>query len=186
MAILQVSSKPAADAATEETYRKTQAALLRSRFVVAMALRRPGIADLKTVKEQQDPAEWLFRTLDVVTPDNSELIQVRLRGDDPAEIAKILGAVTAVYLEDLVQKDRDERRAKTDALEKKFKEVQSELRRKREQLEELERTVAPVDELEIGWLQGDLDGLRSEATSVRIALRAVDAEIAVTDASITR
>ncbi len=183
VAFLQFRSAPGDDGAAAAALRKTQVGLLKSPIVLMAALRRPGIADLKTVRKQENSMEWLSGALDVVTPENSEVIQVRLRGDDPGEIAKILNAVTTAYLDDVVRLDRATRQSRQDALEKKYKELQADLRKQKEELLAIERTAAHRDELETGWLEGDLVGLRSEVASVRAALRAVEADIAVAAAA---
>jgi len=183
VAWLQVRSEPEEDAAAAEAYRKKQIALLTSPFVVNAALRKPRIADLKTVRMHDDPATWLSGAIDVVSSDESEVIQVRLRGDDPIEIAMIVNAVTAAYLDDAVRKDRTERESRYDVLVTKFKEVMSELKQERDRSEALELAVKGGEGAEAGWLERDLEGFSTELTSVRVALRSVEADIAAATAT---
>jgi uncharacterized protein involved in exopolysaccharide biosynthesis len=73
------------DNAEYEAYRKTQLQLMKSPFVLTSALRRPGIAELPTVREEIDPVDWLARSIQITAPMDSEVVQVRLRGKKAAD-----------------------------------------------------------------------------------------------------
>ena len=170
-----------------EAYRKTQVALMKSPFVMTSALRRPGIADLELIREQdEDPVGWLTRSIQVTAPMESEVVQVRLRGKNASDVAKIVNAVTACYLEDIVNKERTESLGRRDALEKKYKENVAEMREQRETFNTLARTLGTGNSAEVmtqrALLLDHLGTLRAQLTQTQRDLTAIDAELAIIDA----
>lgn len=175
------------DGGEYESYRKTQVALIKSPFVLTSALRRPGIADLTTLREErEDPVGWLTRSVQVTAPMESEVVQVRLRGEHAADIAKIVNAVTSAYLEDIVNKERAENLGRRDALEKKYKENMAEMREMRETFNTLARTLGTRDSAEVATqrslLLDHLGTLRSQLSQSQRDLTAIDAELSILDA----
>jgi capsular exopolysaccharide synthesis family protein len=72
------------DNAEYESYRKTQVQLIKSPFVLMSALRRPGIAELKTLRdEKQDQVGWLARNIQV---------ELRRKRTEYNDLARTLGA----------------------------------------------------------------------------------------------
>ena len=176
---LRFHNDPVADPAARDAERATMLAMIKSPFVAAMALRRPGIADLQTVREQKDPATWLSGSLEVIARSDSEAVQIRLRGQRSADLARIVNAVAESFLEDATQKCLQEHRAQVDALKAKLEENQAELRAQREKIDALARTVEGPDMIDARLLERDLDALHGELTEVRGMLRAVTADIEV-------
>jgi len=175
------------DSGEYEAYRKTQVTLIKSPFVLTSAMRRPGIADLPTLREQkEDPVGWLTRSIQVSAPMESEVVQVRLRGEHAADIAKIVNAVTSSYLEDIVNKERAENLGRRDALEKKYKENMAEMREMRETFNTLARTLGTRDSSEVATqrslLLDHLGTLRSQLSQTQRDLTAIDAELSIIDA----
>ena len=175
------------DNAEYESYKKTQLALLRSPFVLQGALRKPGMDDLETLREVGvDPIGWLTHALQVTAPAESEVVQVRLRGKNPADIAKIVNAVVSSFLDDIVNKDRIERLGRRDALEKKFKENMAELRTRRETLNNLARTLGTRDSSEVatqrGLLMDHLSTVRHQLTQTQRSIAEIDAELSIAEA----
>lgn len=169
----------------QDQYRRTQMQLLKSPFVLNSALRRPGVADLPTIKEQVDPADWLAKNIVMSSPQESEVVTLRLRGPIAEDTAKILNAVTASYLDDIVNKDRADRLAKRDQLEKKFKESQAELRSRKEKFYEIARTTNSLSSSEVttnrALLMDQLAGIRSDIESAENDLARIDTELAIAD-----
>ena len=175
------------DGGEYEAYRKTQVTLIKSPFVLTSALRKPGISELETIREQdEDPVGWLSRSIQVSAPMESEVLQVRLRGEHPADIAKVVNAVTASYLDDIVNKERAENLGRRDALEKRYKENMAEMREMRETFNTLARTLGTRDSAEVatqrGLLLDHLGNLRSQLSQAQRDLTVIDAELAVLDA----
>ena len=167
-----------------EAYRKTQVALIKSPFVMTSALRRTGIADLELIQEQdEDPVGWLTRSIQVTAPMESEVVQVRLRGKNAADVAKIVNAVTSSYLEDIVNKERSEGLGRRDALEKKYKENVADMREQRETFNALARTLGTGNGAEVitqrALLLDHLGTLRAQLSQTQRDLTAIDAELAI-------
>jgi capsular exopolysaccharide synthesis family protein len=171
------------DSGEYDMYRRTQMQLLKSPFVINSALRSPGIAELRSLREERDPASWLSSSLQVFTPADSEVMQLKLMASTPEDAIKILNAVTAVYLDNIVNKDRTERLSKRDMLEKKFKENQAELRSRREVFNELAKTLGTRDSSEVSTqrslLLDHLQTLRSQVVRNQQDIRAIDTELSV-------
>jgi len=175
------------DTAEYESYKKTQLSLLKSPYVLQASLRKPGIDGLETLREAgSDPVDWLSRALMVTASPESEVVQVRLRGERAEEVAKILNAVITSFLDDIVNKDRTDRLGRRDALEKKFKENMAELRTRRETLNNLARTLGTRDSAEVatqrGLLMDHVNTLRGLLVQTQRDISAIDAELWIADA----
>ena len=140
----------ARDSLKYEVYRKTQVQLIKGPFVLLAALRQPGIADLETVKEHaKDPVGWLTRYLQVTAPMESEVIQVRLRGERPAELAQIVNAVVKSYLTEIGHKEKTRRMEHRDQIDSQFKENMREVRQKLQEYNDLAKTLGTSDSVEV-------------------------------------
>ncbi len=115
-ALLQVSSVPTALANQNNpnqartdfvTYLKTTSALLKSEFVLTAALRE--IKDLPTIKSQSDPIKYLDEELLVTWQDGSEVIRVSFKGHEPQDAKKIVDAVQKAFMNEVVQRDVQEK-----------------------------------------------------------------------------
>jgi hypothetical protein len=123
---------------------------LKSPFILASALRQPDIAALETVQnEEEDPMAWLVAALDVTAPEKTDLIRVGLRGERADDLQTIVEAVAQTFVTDVVESEKLIRRGRRDRLEKKLKELQTELRAKREARQALEKEASagkPADQ----------------------------------------
>ena len=116
-AVLQVDSRvPVVVFSTAETqnqaqdeykrYQKSQINLVRSRLVLVSALGQPGIDKFRTIREADDPVTWLKEHLEVSFINDSEILQIGLKGDYPEEMAAIVNAVREAYMEEVVNVER--------------------------------------------------------------------------------
>ena len=174
------------DSAEYEAYRKTQVQLIKSPLVLMAALRRTGVNSLQTVKGEQDKVGWLMRNVQVSAPMESEVLQIRLRGEDPREITTIVNAVTNAYLNDVVNKEKAERLARRDTLEKKYKENMADIRARLDTYHNLAKTLGTTDSTEVATqralLLDHLGTLRAQQTQLQRDIALIDAELAVMDA----
>jgi len=86
-----------------DTYRQTQMTYVTSHFVISAALRRPGIAQLKSVEDViGDPVAWLQDELSVSFPREGEIMQIALTLEDASDAQQLVDAVTTAYLEEIV------------------------------------------------------------------------------------
>jgi len=174
------------DSAEYEAYRKTQVQLIKSPYVLTAALRRPGISSLSTLADEKDPVRWMERHIQVTAPMESEVVQVRLRGEDPRAVTQIVNAVTTAYLNDIVNKEKTERLARRDALERKYKENMAEVRSRLETFNNLAKSLGTADSAEVATqralLLDHLGTLRAQVTQLQRDISLIDAELAVMDA----
>ena len=92
-----------------KSFQSSQLALINSALVLESALKRPGIAELPSVKAQADPLEWLESEIITEFPAGSELMEVSLAGVRADDLAPLVNAVTDSYLDEIVNKDERER-----------------------------------------------------------------------------
>src|SRR6185437_10591522 len=94
-----------------EVFLRSQAYLIKDRFVLNAALRSPEVAELSLVKEHTDPLQWLEKEIKVEFP-SPEFIHISLSGDRPTELLKLVSAVTQAYLDGVVNKEHNARHGK--------------------------------------------------------------------------
>ncbi len=90
--------------------RDAQPALMRSRLVLEVAIKRPGIAELTCLKNEEtddDKINWLMKNLEAGYLGSSEILQISITGRDPDELMKIVDAVRQAYMEAVVAKGRE-------------------------------------------------------------------------------
>jgi len=128
-----------------EVYKRSQQQRVVGRFVLSKALRQPGISHLKIVEEQIDPVKWLQEELSVRYPGSAEIMEVSLKGEDPSAIAKIVNAVTQAYMDEVVNKKKEEGVKDLEGLTKMQVAKDEDLRTKRKRLEDLARGQSSSD-----------------------------------------
>lgn len=115
-ALIQVSSVPTQianhnnpnQARTDfTTYLKTTATLLKSEFVLNAALR--DMRDVSTVREQKEPIKYLEEEVTVNWQDGSEVIRITFKGDRPNDTKKVVDAVQAAFMSEVVMTDVKEK-----------------------------------------------------------------------------
>jgi len=143
VAWLRVNRPAGSEEGRYETFERTRQKLiqrLESPLILVSVLRQPDIANLETVRnEKADPMAWLVAALDTTAPQKTDLIRVGLRGERADDLQQIVDAVAQTFVTDVVESEKTERLARRDQLEKKHKELQIELRAKREARRALEK-----------------------------------------------
>jgi len=92
-------------------FKETQAALIKSNFVVTAALRDNEINQLSMVKSdsrgmaRKQPVAWLAGAVNVM-PSETEIIFVSMQGRDKKQTEQILDGVINSYLREIVNKER--------------------------------------------------------------------------------
>ena len=174
------------DNAEYEAYRKTQVQLIKSPFVLTSALRRPGISSLSILSAEDDPVGYLMRNIQVSAPMESEVVQVRMRGEDAKEVTQIVNAVAQAYLSDVVNKEKSERLNRRDTLERKYKENMAEVRSSLDTYNNLAKSLGTADTAEVATqrslLLDHLGTLRAQLNQTQRDLTLIDAELAIMDA----
>ena len=109
-------------------HQQTQAGLIKSRFVLMVALRELRAAPLNLNDKHGDLLTLLEEELKVEPQDTSEMLRISLSGDDPAALAALVNAVTDAYLREVVNNERDKRKEHHDRLERSRNTVKRTLR----------------------------------------------------------
>jgi capsular exopolysaccharide synthesis family protein len=116
------------------TYQRTQAARLKSRFVLNAALKRDEVKNLRVLSEQADPLAWLESEIKVEYNEGSEILTVSLSGAEPDEMVALVNAVTQAYLKEIIDVERKQRSERVEQLEDVHVKSKEKLRAKREAL----------------------------------------------------
>ncbi|HEY2827122.1 MAG TPA: polysaccharide biosynthesis tyrosine autokinase [Pirellulales bacterium] len=132
------------DAPEYESYRKTQAARIRSPLVLQAALNKEGIESLPVLRAEPEPRRFLEDEIIVVAPPDSELLQIKMRGKDPQQLVKIVNAVKDSYVDNVVEVENRNNQSKLKLYETRLSELKNDISAKRDRLTELQkRTNSP-------------------------------------------
>jgi polysaccharide biosynthesis transport protein len=150
-AILHVSTTPPKLVFDHEfesdyrTFQQTQATLINSRLVLNAALADEAVKRTITIAEQDDPVEWLAKQLTVKFPGGSEILELGLSGDRPADLPVIINAVVRSYLFNMVEKETRDRKERYVELKKIYDRHQELLETYRGRLNGLAESVGSGD-----------------------------------------
>ena len=117
-----------------ELFKKTQADLMKSSFVITAALRRPGISQLPLVRykpwgrERDDPVAWLERSVQIKSPEGTEIVVMSMRDRYGDQIIKVLNAMTDAYLDEVVTAEQLRQTAKLEKLRVRERRTRDEMR----------------------------------------------------------
>lgn len=136
--------EPAADKEFE-VYKRSQAELLKCRFVMAHALRSPAVKELNVDNRYRDPAQWLAENIVVEFPSDAEVMKVSLTSQDRDEAQILLQAVVDAYLSQVVAVERNQVRARLDRLERACTECSMRVRTRRSELRELSELLGAAE-----------------------------------------
>ncbi len=126
-------------------YLKSQAAMIKSHFVLNAALRDPNIASFAMLREQPDPVRYLEEELKVEFQDGSEILKISLSGDDPRAISQIVNAIQESYFREVVDEEALRKKARLLQLEDSISKMQEEVKRRQAQNKQTD-LVNPVND----------------------------------------
>lgn len=134
-----------------EILKKTQIALLKSKFVLTSALRNQGITSLAVLAGQADPVTWLQDHLEVGYPQDGEILEIKLRGTGPQtnDLIAIVDAVAEAYKKEVLGAEKARQLAQRDMLERSLQNLNSEFKRKYEDYLDIAKGMGRAD--------GDID-----------------------------
>jgi succinoglycan biosynthesis transport protein ExoP len=125
------------------TYLKTMAKLIKSHEVLTVALRN-GIADLPLLKAQTDPVKFLDDEVTVDWAEGSEVVRIVMKGDNPDEVAAIVGAVKTAFLKEVIEKDTRRKMELLELVKKARTDFSDQIRKKGGVLGEAQGPVVPA------------------------------------------
>ena len=202
-----VDSRAESGAGAFEIYRETQQLIIKSRFVLTAALRNPKVKGLPSIEredERHNTLIWLSEELKVVFPGkNVEIMQISMTSRNAKEAATIVNAVVQAYFEEVVNRERVQRRAHLSELQTIYAEKENDVRTKRSELKLLaeqlgtaetetlslqqQRALKEYDDLNSRARQIDfeLTRIRGSLDAKRDKLRLIDS-VEITDADLER
>ncbi len=126
------------------TYKQTQSRLIKDHNVLSVALLNPELSNLQTITEQAYPVSWLEKKVVVSSP-GTEFIRISLEGDSPSELAKIVNAISATFLDEVVLKEKTKRVTRLVTLQDFSGKIDQELETKRKSLQTLAEELKTTD-----------------------------------------
>jgi hypothetical protein len=129
-----LGTQPVESDSDYEILKKTQIALLKSKFLLTSALRDPAIASLSVFAGQPDPEEWLQDHLEVTYPQNGEILSISLRGpaSQADDLTRVVDAVAQAYKNEVLGDETARKMNVHDMLERSLQNLQAEIKRKSE------------------------------------------------------
>lgn len=143
-----------------EVFKQTQAALLKSPFVLSAALRPPEIQSLPLIKIEEKPLAMLEDEIQVSYPGESELLRVSMKGDNGEDVKKLVNAVIDAFLEEVANTERVRNSQRLEILRSKH----------RENVRTIQETTAEIQKLaaEIGTNDSELAQLNQQLESSKL------------------
>ncbi len=170
---------------------RAQATLMTSDFVLNAALRKPGIAQLPSIRHQTDQVAWLREHLSISFPDASEIMQIAITGQHPEDLVKLVNAVKDAYMDEVVTVDRENAVRRKQALERSYEENTHKIERQSDiynklanQLQTADSEIARQKEIhalqsladlrnQVNKLRGHVQGLKQRETMLQSRLSLV-------------
>jgi polysaccharide biosynthesis transport protein len=126
-------------------FQLTQLQLIKSRMVLDATLRDEKVRNFQIVREQEDQIKWLQENLNVEFISGSEIMEIALTGNHPAELAGLVNAVKKAYMEEVVNVDLKRRADRHTMLRKLKKTYEDTLKERRDTQRKLAETVGSDD-----------------------------------------
>ena len=134
-----------AESVEYQRFQKSQLIQLKSRFVINAALGQRGINDLKMVREQARPVEWLLENLQAQFLQGTEVLEISLDGQDPEELASLVNAVTKTYIDEVANGDLKKRMERREFLKRLSSTKFADLKSRRDALRALAQKAGSDD-----------------------------------------
>ncbi len=122
-------------------FKATQGQLVASNMVANNVLRGADINQLESVRQHSDdPVSWLKDELMVDFPGDAELMRIAIKTKRPEDSLKIVDKVVAVYLAEIVERDKALKLANENKLQAAYERQGVEYEAALKQLSDLEKT----------------------------------------------
>jgi polysaccharide biosynthesis transport protein len=122
-------------------YQRAQTAMVKSRMVLNAALRQLQAKDLRLVREKTDALQWLEKDVAADFKTAPEILRISLTGSKPDDLAAVVDAIREAYLQEIVDKQRNERNNRLEVLKKLYTNYETLLSDKRKTLRTLAEAV---------------------------------------------
>ena len=165
-----------------ETYKQTQAALIRSPYLVNAALREPGISQLPMVKDEENPVAWFINELRVIYPQNSEILMLSMKGEDNRQVIQLVDAVVDAYMNEVVYAERDRQVEHLNLLRKTYRKNLAEIKKSADANRELASAFGTIEdpvvvatqemtEAKLKEMNREVNRVKSQVADVELELR---------------
>ena len=190
MAVFRIRQADSETDADYQRYCETLVDLVTSPAVLKAALQRSGIADLKCIRAQNDPINWLISVMKADKPRYSKFLTIEATGPDALDIdteeaRTLVDAVAQAYLADVVNQEKRELLERRDALERKYKKNMAGVRAMLDPYNDLVKSLGTADSEELktrgSLLLDRLRSLREQISRLEIDKLAVETDIGVTE-----
>jgi capsular exopolysaccharide synthesis family protein len=115
-------------------FQRTQIATVKSRLVRQAVVRDLTPAGLTMLRTKGDPVGWLEKEIQADYTVAPEILRITMKGSAPEELVQVLGAVRDTYLREVVNKDRNDRNSRREALTELAGKHETALKEAREKL----------------------------------------------------
>jgi hypothetical protein len=117
-----------------EILKKTQVALLQSKFLLRSALRDPTIGGSPLFAGVADHEAWLQDHLEVGYPQNGEILEIKLRGSKSQanDLILMVDAIAEAYKKEVLGKEKSLQLTQRDMLELSLRNLNTDIKRKYE------------------------------------------------------
>lgn len=134
-----------------EILKKTQIALLQSKFLLTSALRDPSVGGSPVFAGVRDHEEWLQDHLQVSYPQNGEILAISLRGpaSQADDLRLVVDAIAEAYKREVLGNETARRLNQRDMLERSLQDLSAEIKRKYEDYIDIAKGMGRAD--------GDID-----------------------------
>lgn len=170
--------------------KRASAKLITSNFVINAAMRKPGVGQLSSIRDQRDPVEWMTENVTVSFPGDSEIIQIAMTGDDPSELVTLVNAVMNAYMEEVVAVDREESLRRKRLLEQSYQRIMQQIAEEQTEYDDLADKIGVVDSdrarRERAHALDALPDLRARVNAVRDQIAILDRAIRLDEARLAK
>ncbi len=168
-----------------EEFRRTQLAMIRSRFVLNGALRDSAVAKLPAVKQQTDAVAWLEKHLHAEYLKGTGVLRLSFGAGTPTEQATVVNATADAYLREVANSERQQKITRLKRLKTLYDDYEHTLRNKRDTLHRLARDLGSKDarllKLKEQMARTQLQALQKELLEVESQLRRAKIKLAILD-----
>jgi polysaccharide biosynthesis transport protein len=171
-------------------YRQQQTTIVKSRQVITGALSDPTVANLPMLDRVLigDPVQYVTNSLRIDFQLGPEYMRVGIDGNDGEQLNTVLKAVSASYMRQSVEKDKNRRLAKLDQLKKLQDRYSEDLRLNRSRIRKVMESLGSGDPFAIQirerFLESTLGMTQSQLAGVLSSMREKSVEAALTEKSL--
>jgi len=173
-AALVFESTESSSRADFKSFKNTQRQLLLQPFSLNEAMKDPDVAALPYVQKLEDPIGWLQKQLKVTFPDEAEIMSISLSCEEPIVAHRVVKAVVARYMSEVVEKERLERNARIDNLKEALKSAETKVRKMRSDLSNFVDGAGTGDQATLNLAQ---QGSLQQLSILRSELSKIDFEL---------